>query len=182
MKNLIMVLLLATSPIWAQNPIMEKYAGNDDFTTVTISPKMFQLIGMAGLADEEPEMAELINGLTGLKILVYENEEGKNRFNAQSLYSEAINTLVGKRFEELMDVKDGDDNVKFLIDDNGSFIQELLMLVGSEDEFVMINITGNIDLEQIGKISESIDVKGFDHLDKLKENNSNTDKDSEDEN
>ncbi len=173
MKNLwLLITLFFTLNMTAQsdvsgNPLMSKYGGSDDFTTINISPKMFQLIAKSGIADEDPEVGEVINNISSLSILVYDNEDKAPR--SRALYDEAFSSLVNNSFEELMTVKDGSDNVRFMIRENGNLIEQLLLLVGSEDEFVMIDISGNIDLEQISKLSKSMDVDGFEHLEKLGE-------------
>lgn len=176
MKNLIcLFILLLSMSLSAQsgvsksiNPLMDKYGGSDDFTTVSISPKMFELIARTGIAEEDEEIGDIINGITSLSILVYDNEEKAAR--SRDLYNEAFSSLVkGNAFEELMTVKDEGDDVKFLIRENGNLIEQLLLLVGSEDQFVMIDITGNIKLDQISKLSKSMDIDGFEHLDKLGE-------------
>ena len=48
-------------------------------------------------------------------------------------------------------------------------INELLLLVGSEDEFVMVSFVGMISLDKISKLANVLDVEGAEHLDKLEE-------------
>jgi hypothetical protein len=53
--------------------------------------------------------------------------------------------------------------------DKGSIIEELLLLVGSPDEFVLLSLTGKIDLDKISELSNTLDVQGLEHLDKLEQ-------------
>ena len=48
-------------------------------------------------------------------------------------------------------------------------INELLLLVGGKDEFVMVSFIGNIDLNKISKLAKVLDVEGAEHLDKLED-------------
>jgi hypothetical protein len=53
--------------------------------------------------------------------------------------------------------------------DKGNIIEELLLLVGSPDEFVLLSLTGKIDLDKISELSNTLDVQGLEHLDKLEQ-------------
>lgn len=165
-------ILIQSGSLFAQNPIMDKYKGNEEFTTVSISPKMFEMIAKFDLDDDEDSLVgkELISSIKGINILVYENEDSLNNNGfSRTLYNEAMTELPINRFEALMTVKDGLDDVQFLIKEQADTIQELLLLVGGEEEFVMINIQGNLDLNKLSKLSEAMDIKGMEHLDNLKQ-------------
>jgi hypothetical protein len=66
-----------------------------------------------------------------------------------------------------MTIRDGNSNVRFLIKSKEDLIEELLLLVGSEEEFVMISFVGKIDLEKISKLSNSANIEGLQHLEKI---------------
>ena len=57
-------------------------------------------------------------------------------------------------FEELMRIKSGKTNVTFNIKKKGNIINELIMLVNEETDFVAIQILGNFSLDDIKKIAE----------------------------
>ncbi len=144
----------------------EQYYESEDFTSVYISPKMFQMLGKIDTDnmddDEAKEVLEVISDLRGLRILTTEK-------NPRELYKEALQKINTKGYEVLMTVRDENENVQFLVKDEGNVINELLLVVGSPDEFVLISFVGNIDLDKIGKLSKSIDIKGADHLKALEE-------------
>lgn len=167
MKKIIMgiILSLMTNLAMAQddaiNRFFEKYTENEEFTQVYITKKMFSLI--AGLTDseEDKELKDALNKLEGISILASDSTDGIK------LYQEAIATIPIKEYEELMIVKKGKGGVKFLIKEEGKTIKELLMLVGGDDEFVIMSFVGEIDLNQIAKISKKMDVDGMQHLENL---------------
>jgi hypothetical protein len=66
-------------------------------------------------------------------------------------------------------VRDGQENVRIWSRDKGTIIEELLLLVGSPDEFVLLSLTGKIDLDKISELSNTLDVQGLEHLDKLEQ-------------
>jgi len=165
--------LFMTNQVLAQNAMLQKYKGHEDFTTVSISKKMFEMIAKFDFDNKEEETVgkELLNSIKGIDILVYENEDSLNNNGfSRTLYKEAgLELSAVNNFEELMTVKDGLDDVQFLIKEQADTIQQLLLLVGSEEEFVMITIEGNLDLNKLSKLSEAMDIKGMEHLDNLKQ-------------
>lgn len=154
----------ATSQEDAITKYYSQYADDDDFTTVFISPKMFGMITTLGEKDMEPEVKNALNGLKSLRILTTEK-------NPQQRYKEAMQKINTKEYEELMTVKDDGENVRFLTKTgpNGNIL-ELLLIVGSKDEFVLLSFTGNIDLKTISKLSGAINVEGAQELEKLEKN------------
>ena len=170
---IVLLTVFGSTQLFAQNAMLEKYKGHEDFTTVSISPKLFEMIAKFDFDDEEEKTVakELLNSIKGIDILVYENEDSLyNDGFSRKLYDEAaLDLLKVNHFEELMTVKDGLDDVQFLIKEQADTIQQLLLLVGSEEEFVMVNIEGNLDLNQLSKLSESINVKGMEHLHNVKQ-------------
>ena len=94
--------------------------------------------------------------------------------------------LKSSNLEELMRIKDGDQNVKFYVREgkDANHVKELLMFItglkemtkdsnininGKNREFetVVLSLTGDIDLRQVSKITQSMDIKGGKHLDKV---------------
>jgi hypothetical protein len=71
-------------------------------------------------------------------------------------------------YSELLTVRDKDEHVRIWTKDAGNIIEELLLLVGKPDEFVLLSFTGKIDLDKISSLSKVLDVKGADQLEKIK--------------
>lgn len=159
----LMLSISGFSQVDAISTYFNKYQEDTSFTVVYISPKMFEMISKLAEDEIEPEIQEVIKDLKGLRILTTER-------NGMKYYNEVTKTLNLKSYEELMTVRDGDSNVRFVVKDSGDIIEELLLLVGSEDEFVMISFVGKIDLEKIAKLSNSADINGLEHLEKIGKN------------
>ena len=167
MKNMkkiiaIMVLMVSLTAANGQDVISKffsKYQNDESFTNVNISSKMFGLFTEMDVQDpEDQEVLEAISKLKGLKILAKENAR-----NSRELYKEAL-SLIPKNFEELMSVRDQDKDMKFMIDENGGKISEMLMVVGGNEEFMIMSIFGEIDLKQISRIGSKMNIKGLENL------------------
>lgn len=140
-----------------------KYANSSDFTSVFISSKMFSLIAKIPVDEKEKDIRDMIGKLEKVQILTSDKVDGIK------LYNEAFSVLPKKIYEELMVVKEGEEEYRFLIKEAGGKIGELLMLKGGKNDFMVLNIIGDISLEDISRLSKTMEVDGFKHLDKVKE-------------
>lgn len=147
----------------AISKFFNKYSDDEKFTNIYISQRMFSMFSEIPVDENEKDVMEAINSLEGLRILSSDSVDG------MKLYKEAFTTLNAKSFEELMVIRDGNQELKFLIRESGGKIRELLMLSGEEKSFFILSIIGNIDLKQISKLSKTMDVKGMENLDNLKD-------------
>ncbi|MCP4441979.1 MAG: DUF4252 domain-containing protein [Aureispira sp.] len=139
----------------------QKYAEDDDFTAVYISEHMFSLFANVEMEGTEDEAINSI--LANLKELhVLTTEKSGNEY-----YKEAVSKINTSEYKSLMSVRDGGENVRFFAKKDDRKITELLLLVGSEEEFVLLSLVGEIELSKISQLSKHMQIKGMDHLDKI---------------
>ena len=150
-----------TANVNAIDKYFQKYVEDDRFTVVYISSKLLNMFGKLDIKNMEMDDAEtkaiieLASDLEGIRILVAEE-------NAAGFYKDAKSKINTKEYEVLMTVRDKDEtNVDFLIKDDGNkMINELLLLVGGEDEFVLMSFVGKIDLDKVSKLINEFDDEG----------------------
>jgi hypothetical protein len=165
---LLPVFLLLAAFAQAQNDAISrffsKYSEDERFTTVYISPKMFQLVSKIDTDDPDwQKVREVVKDLGGLRVLTADSIA-----DGAALYKEALAKVPLSEYAELLTVRDGKENVRIWIKDSGNIIHELLLLVGAPDEFVLLSFVGNIDLDKISSLSKSLDIDGVQHLEKVK--------------
>ena len=161
-------LLAAVAPAQndAINRFFSQYMDDEQFTVVFVSPKMFSLVSKISTDDPDWEkFREVVGGLTGLRVLTADSID-----TGLKLYKEALSKVPASEYSELLTVRDGKENVRIWVKDKGNIIHELLLLVGSPDEFVLLSLTGTIDLDKISNLSKGLDIDGVKHLDKVKKN------------
>lgn len=176
-------ILLMPLTAMAQNDIFTKYSGNDDVTYVSIKPKMFQMLAKMDIETDDADAQEflkMVNSITSFKTMATDNKTIAND----------IKKWVSGRsgaLEELMEVKDNGMVVKFYVKEgkDQDHVAELLMFVNGLDavmkdndisingkkrslETVVISFTGDIDLNQISKLTKKFDLPGGEELDKKK--------------
>lgn len=176
MKRIMFIAALMTGMVvsgFAQDAIgkfFSKYSNDESFTQVTISSKMFSLFtNMDATSAEDKEVLSAISKLKGLRILRKEDER-----NARGLYKEAFGLIPMKEYEELMTVRDKDNDMKFLIKESGGKISELLMIMGGNKEFLIMSLFGEIDLKQVSRIGKKMNVSGLENLEKMDKKNPTT--------
>ncbi|UCG27136.1 MAG: DUF4252 domain-containing protein [Bacteroidales bacterium] len=170
MKRIVLIaaVILMSFPMMAQKDpvdlLFDKYSGKEGFTTVIISSKMFSLFSDMEVEDEE--FNEMMSSLESIRILATDETSMDESIN---FFEEVMKDLNQKDYEELMTVKDADQDVKFLIRERNGKIAELLLVSGGGGDNAIISIRGNIDLKNISKLAKSMDIEGLDKLEELEE-------------
>jgi len=162
--SLIAGMFLISITMMAQGTVitkyMNQYAGNEKFTKVSVSQKMFSMftnleVGSAA----EKEFLQAVSKLKGLKVLMADSIP-----NSAAIYKQAVADVNKAAYEELVSVNDARGNMLFSTKESNGIISELIMVAGGKNQFVMISLYGNIDLKNISKIAQQMRVPGFDQL------------------
>lgn len=177
----VMAIMLLPLTGMAQD-IFDKYSDNSDVTYVSIKPKMFQMIAKMGINVEDAEAQaymDMVKSITSFKTIVTDNKA----------ISADISKWVKSRssaLEELMEVKDEGTEVKFYVKEgkDSDHVKELLIFVNGIDkvvkesveingeqrriETVVVSLTGDINLNEISKLTDKMNIPGGKHLDKKK--------------
>ena len=170
--------LLLTSTAMAQD-IFSKYSDDSKVTYISIKPKMFQLLAKMDIDTDDKEAQQyidMVNSITSFKTIMTSDKSIALDF---SKYVKG----ASKKLEELMKVKDDGVVMTFYVKEgkDADHVSELLMFVdGLTDitkganvelngkkrslESVVISLTGDIDLNQISKLTNKMNLPGGDAL------------------
>lgn len=143
-----------------------QYADDERFTVVYIAPKLFSMVSKIETDDEDwNKVREIVKDLGGLRVLTADSIA-----DGMALYKNALSRVPAGEYSELLTVRDGNENVRIWTKDtkDGTVIEELLLLVGSPDEFTLLSFTGKINLDKISQLSKTLDIEGAEHLSKIK--------------
>jgi len=182
--KVILFLALLVAPIIASaQSIFDKYEDNPEVASVIVNQKMFSMIASVDINMEDPEdqkFMEMIKKITGLKVFT----TGDEKVSADM--KTTLNRYLAKSdLEELMRIKDEGQTVKFYVKEgkDENHVKELLMFVsglkeltkdqnieinGKKREFetVLLSLTGDIDLTQISKLTNQMNIPAGDKLEK----------------
>lgn len=189
MKKVVIVIAMMFASITAfSQSVFDKFEDLDGVTSVILNQKMFKMLATMGVDIDDPEMkeyAEMAGEITGFKVFT----TGDEKISAD-MKATVNKYLKSSDLEELMRIKDGDQTVKFYVkegrDDN--HVKELLMYIsglkemtkgsdieinGEKREFetVVMTLTGDIDLRQVSKITNQMDIPGGEQLKKAGQKN-----------
>lgn len=188
-KKLVIVLAIIIAPIMTFGQgIFDKYEDMDGVSSVVINQKMFNMLASINVNMDDPEdqaFVDMAKKITGLKVFTTGNEK-----TAADMNSTVKSYLASTKLEELMRMKDGNQTVNFYVKEgkDENHVKELLMVINGlkeltkgEDitingkkrdfETVVLSLTGDIDLRQISKMTEKMNVPGGDQLKKAGKGN-----------
>lgn len=167
-KGIVIIgMMFLSVAIMAQGTVIKKYFNdledNENYTKVSVSQKMFSMFTeLEAGSDAEQEFLEAVSKLKGLKIIAADSVADANK-----MYKKAISDVNKAGYEELMSVKDAEENMQFSIIEKDGVISELMMVVGGNKSFVMLSLYGEIDLKNISKIAQEMRVEGLENLGKM---------------
>ena len=167
--NVFILIMISLSAFAQRNPVdklFEKYSGKDGFTTVLISSKMFSMFADMEAGDDD--VNKMIKNIESIKILTTEDESLLDP--GINFYKEIMDELSLDEYEELMVVKEKDQDIKFLIKEKDDIIVELLLVIGGKGNNTLISIRGIIDLKSISKLSKSMNIDGLEKLEEIDKN------------
>lgn len=169
MKKIVttIILLSGVFMLFAQTPVdrvFDKYAGKDGYTTVYISSYMFNL--MSNIETNDPDYEEFKKASAGIESIRILAQEGSSK---PGFARELLDILPRSEYQELMVVKEENEEVLFLAREEEGKISEFLLIVDSSGEDALIVISGDIDLESISSLANSMDMPAMQNLEELED-------------
>ena len=169
MKKFFTILsLVSTSLVFTQS-LFEKYEDMDNVSSVVVNQKMFGMLAEMKVKTNNSETDAFLDQIKMLNSLTVFTTTDTSVSDA---ISADVKTYVkASKLEELMRVKDGDQNIKFYVQSGRDefHVSELLMLVRgrlSSDETVLLSLNGDIDLRTLAVLTEQLNVPGGKQLEK----------------
>lgn len=107
---------------------------------------------------EDPEMADMLSGLTAIRVHVFELDNGDTKA-ARERVEELSRRLVQDNWQRTVKVNDKDSPVNMFVRTDGNNIAGLaVMVVSGDSEAVFINIVGNVDPVALGRLASKFGV------------------------
>jgi len=155
-KTIILGLLTVFSVgIFAQNNAIDRFfkahLDNPAFTKFEVTEKSFELFTDIETDDaEEQRVLDALSEIEGVKVLANRKTDISKEY-----YSEAMGKLDGAgAYEDLVVLETASENVRFLIREDETAIQEFVAVISADENFVIASLYGNIDLGSISRIME----------------------------
>ena len=185
MKNTLLILLFMVIATTASaQTVFEQYGGNPAVTNLNVSPQMFQLLSKFKITTNDPESQSLIEMIQSLKrFRVMSTKDEQIADAMEDWFQKELNT---SSLESVLNITEKKVNVRFgaVYGSKDSTVNRLVMYVKGlqgyidqrEDiqlqtatalDFILLEIKGDIDLNQVGALTKLIDIPGGEYLDAL---------------
>lgn len=184
MKKIVLIIAIAVLPIMSFGQgLFDKYEDMDGVSSFVVNQKMFSMLASINVDFDDPEaeaIMEAVKKIKSIKVLTTGNDK-----TSASMKTDVEKYVRNSSLEELMRFKDGNQTVKFYVREGSSenYVKELLMFVTGlkeltkgqditingkkrEIETVIVSIVGDIDLREISKLTNSMNIPGGKHLKK----------------
>lgn len=158
MKRVLFILCLSLISVWVcaqdfTSRFLESHKPDNNLTCVTISPKMMQKVMDLNLEDEG-QITDMIAKLKSMQMLT-------THVNGQKYYKEALGLIEKNsgRFEQFLSFENKSENFQIMVRKKRHAIIELVMLMCEDDNFTVINFTGNMSKDFIDRLAKSMEPK-----------------------
>jgi hypothetical protein len=163
----LLALPLASFPVMAaaQEDELKDLPGYFDFGELSEyygEPKVMINIGgmllgfVSAAAKDDPEAAEILRNLEGVRINVY--EVGGETAPAMEHLREIKGLLKAQNWEPIVQVNEDDEQVQIFVKLDGEVMQGLTVMAVDGEEAVFLNILGMIDPDKLSAVMDQFDV------------------------
>lgn len=134
---------------------------DNNFKSTYISNKMFETIMKTRKEELDDETRSILKDLTSLHVLTSE------RHNPGEQYREAIPKINTSEYPLLFSKQDQVDKFSLFTRKSGAVITEILLVARDHTDFVILSITGKIDLEKITRLASILHFQGSEFLEQM---------------
>lgn len=157
---------LLALPAMAQEDELKDLPGYVDFgdlsstygepkITINLGGTMLNFVGMMSSA-ESPETSELISKLKGIRVQIYSMDEDASA--AKNQFGKTKSGLKASGWEPIVQINEDDEQVLVYMKMEGGNMEGMTVMVVDDAEAVFVNIIGQLNPAELGKVMESFDV------------------------
>ena len=157
---------LLALPAMAQEDELKDLPGYVDFgdlsatygepkITINLGGTMLGFVGMMSSA-ESPETSDLISKLKGIRVQIYSMDEDASA--AKNQFGETRKGLKSSGWEPIVQINEDDEQVLVYMKMENDNMEGMTVMVVDDEEAVFVNIIGQLNPAELGKVMESFDV------------------------
>ena len=169
----LLVLCLLAQIGFSQNIIdthFSHYKGHDDFTTIHIGGKMFEIASQLEIevdieGQDVKKLQDMASQITSFDMIV-----GEEMTSPKGEFKKAVNA-VRNSHEELMRVNNKDGAFLLKIDEHKGTIREVVGIGHGQDEFLVFSLMGSIELEELGSVINNLNEHALHQIEASLEGN-----------
>jgi hypothetical protein len=145
---------------------LTQFENDDNITEVLLEENLLKMVSKMSKEDD-PELTNLLGNLKLIKVNVFQVDD-KNQKSVQNKITEIDKMLSGKNWSRIVKSKQkGEMAYVYIKEDSNNKIAGLVVTtIQDKGEAAFINIVGQIDLEQIGKLGDKFNIPDLNGIDK----------------
>lgn len=155
--------LLASVASAQQEPLnnfIEKYKRDQGFTFVYLSKDLLEVVAESKVEMKDwQKLHNVVKNIGSLRILA-----SSDNTKAPALYKEALNLVPTDEMDILVTVRDGLDRVYVWSKDDGKAVTDLILLVGTTDDFVLVCFAGALELGNVSELARMFNTQAVEQL------------------
>ena len=139
------------------------YVDFGDLASLYGEPKIIINLGGAMLnfvtmmsSSESPETADLISKLKGVRVQIYPTE--KTPVAAMEQFNKVKSNLKSSGWEPIVMVNEDDEQVLVYMKMESGNMEGMTVMVVDETEAVFVNVIGQLNPAELGKVMDALDV------------------------
>ena len=153
-------------PAMAQEDALKDYPGYVDFgelnsifgeptVQIAVGESLLGLVSALS-ASEDPDAAELFNRLNGVRVNVFETSQMAE--GAVDHLKEVSSRLSERGWESVVTVNSADEQVRIFMKISEGMVQGITVMAVEDSEAVFVNVIGNLNPEELGKVMNNFDI------------------------
>lgn len=161
MKKIFFVLcLFAVQNSFAQSNAIDSYYKNfqqkNTLNVVSLSGKLLTVLIDDKTGKEKEALTAILNKISGLKMLSKTDlKDGNDLFNS-------ANTILPKTYKSILSIDEPDRKVKcYTIEKGNRKISEFIMIAWQWGRFMVLSLTGDLEIKEIYKLSQGINYSNL---------------------
>ena len=123
--------------------------------TINLGGTMLNFVGMMSSA-ESPETSQLISKLKGIRVQIYNTDD--NTDAAKDQFKKVKSDIKSSGWEPIVQVNEEDEQVLVYMKMKGDNMEGMTVMVVDDEEAVFVNIIGQLNPTELGRVMESFDV------------------------
>ena len=123
--------------------------------TINLGGTMLNFVGMMSKS-ESPETSEMISKLKGIRVQIYGLDDNVDA--AKSQFSQVRGDLKSSGWEPIVQINEDDEQVLVYMKAEGGNMEGMTVMVVDDEEAVFVNIIGQLNPEELGRVMDSFDV------------------------
>jgi hypothetical protein len=147
---------------------LTEFQKEDNLTEIFLEENLLKMVSKMSKEDGD-EMSSLLGNLKLVKVNAFQIDE-KNQARVQSKINDIDKMLVSKKWDRIVRSKQKGEiaNVYIKQDANNRIAGLVVTTIQDKGEVALVNIVGQIDLEQIGQLGTKFNIPSLDDVKKDK--------------